>query len=71
MNLKLSCFLNTNKNIKQPVKIDKRKSETLVKKYLSTQLFNQLKPSIYFEGSFCIKSGPAPALDHISYQLDI
>ena len=66
----MKFFLNTNKVIIMPVKIASKKSETFVKKYLSIQLETQLKPCIYNIGSLSLKSGPAPALDHISYQFD-
>ena len=50
--------------------IESKKSDTLLKKYLSIQLFNQFIPNMYCLGSDTLKSGPAPAFDHISYQLD-
>ena len=45
------------------------KSETLLKKYLSSQPPNQLKYWIYSCWFSALKFGVAPALDHNSYQL--
>ena len=61
--------------ITKKIKIKKispiKKSKTLLKKYLSTQLFTQLKPKMYSSGLETLKFGLAPALDHNSYQLFI
>ena len=47
------------------------KSLTLLKKYVSIQLFTQLKLLMYSSGLSILKLGPAPAFDHNSYQLFI
>jgi len=47
------------------------KSLTLLKKYISIQLFTQLKLLMYSSGLSILKLGFAPAFDHNSYQLFI
>ena len=69
LNLLLEVFLklrNENKKITDIKIRPNKKSDTLLKKYLSVQPHTQLKLDIYFSGFSTINLKPEPAFDQLS-----